>query len=113
MFLAVFEEVVEDDDFVDHFAGRMEAVLHMFSHFFYDLCPFLLDEVDILLLVDFILVPLHLVLYLLERIGGQRPEFLLDLLLDRFVEFPDLHLWHVLHLRLFVFRLLPHYNQME
>lgn len=113
MFLVVFEEVVEYDDFVDHFAGRMETLLHMLLHFFNDLGPFLLDEVDVLLLVDFILVPLHLVLYLLEGIGGQRPEFLLDLFLDRFVEFPDLHLRHILHLRLFVFRLLPHYNQME
>ena len=91
----------------------MEALLHMLLHFLYDPCPFLLDEVDVLLLVDFVLIPLHLILDLLQGIGGQRPEFLLDLLLDRFVAFLDLHLRHFRHLQLFIFRVLLHYNQME
>jgi hypothetical protein len=80
--LIVFEEIIEYNDFINLLAVWVIALLHMFFHFLDDPRALLLDEVDVLLLVDVILVPLEFVLDLLHRVGGEDSKLFVDLLLD-------------------------------
>ena len=87
---ASFEEIVKDDDLVDLFAFDMETVFDMFLHFLDDPCPFLFDEVDVLLLIFFVVLPFQFVLDLLHGVDCQVLEVLLDLGLHVLVVVIDL-----------------------
>jgi hypothetical protein len=99
--LVALKKVVDEYELIDLLAVRMPTDSHMLPHIHYDLLPLLLDEVEVLLLADFVLLALQLAFDFFHRVSSQVPKLLVDLLLHRPVVVPHLHF--------LVFLLLLHY----
>lgn len=102
LFLCIFEKIIEDNDLFYHLAVWMIALGNMGLHLLDYFLTLFLDEVHVLLLIDLVLLPLHLVFYLLHCVGRKGSEFLLHLGLYVFVVLMDFVLFAV------VFFLLVH-----